>query len=43
MTKVDFYLLAQSGQDVREAMACKLIEKIAFKIKSLILMVVILQ
>lgn len=28
MTKVDFYLLAQAGQDVRETMACKLIEKI---------------
>jgi len=28
MTKVDFYLLAGQGQDAREAMACKLIEKI---------------
>lgn len=28
MTKVDFYLLTQPGQDAREKMACKLIEKI---------------
>jgi len=28
MTKIDFYLLSQSGQDACETMACKLIEKI---------------
>jgi DNA polymerase-3 subunit chi len=28
MTKVDFYLLAGAGQDAREIMACKLIDKI---------------
>lgn len=28
MTKIDFYLLEDSGQNAREAMACKLIEKI---------------
>lgn len=28
MTKVDFYLLAGTGQNARETMACKLIEKI---------------
>ena len=28
MTKIDFYLLADAGQNARETMACKLIEKI---------------
>lgn len=28
MTKIDFYLLESAGQDARETMACKLIEKI---------------
>jgi len=28
MTKVDFYILAGSGTSAREAMACKLIEKV---------------
>lgn len=28
MTKVDFYLLAGNGQNAREVMACKLIDKI---------------
>lgn len=32
MTKIDFYLLTGSGQQAREAMACKLIEKI-FKLQ----------
>lgn len=28
MTKIDFYLLSGSGQAVREAMACKLVNKV---------------